>query len=52
MGEINQLLTRLAASRRMRGAWLLPLHSAVSPAEQRAAFKVPPPGAPRPTCCF
>jgi ATP-dependent RNA helicase DHX29 len=43
MGEISTLLSRLSASSRFgRGAkhWLLPLHSAISADQQRAAFKV------------
>ncbi|KAG1663311.1 hypothetical protein FOA52_006270 [Chlamydomonas sp. UWO 241] len=46
MREITALLARLSAIRSFTrgGAWLLPLHSAVSPEEQRRAFKVPPPG--------
>lgn len=47
MGEISTLLARLSASSRFgRGGkhWLLPLHSAISADQQRAAFKVPPPG--------
>ena len=38
MGEITALYERLAGSRRFGGGashWLLPLHSTVSPAEQR-----------------
>lgn len=46
MGEISQLLSRLSSTRKFsRGNhWLIPLHSSVSPAEQRQAFKVPPRG--------
>lgn len=44
MGEISQLHQRLAASRRFRACALLPLHSGVSPQEQRLALRPPPPG--------
>ncbi|GAB4817860.1 hypothetical protein N2152v2_004906 [Parachlorella kessleri] len=46
MGEITALHERLAGSRRFRGNahWLVPLHSTVSPGEQRQAFKRPPAG--------
>jgi len=46
MGEITQLLNRLSSIRRFSrgGHWLLPLHSSVSPADQRQAFRVPPKG--------
>lgn len=47
MGEISALLSRLGATSRFgRGDkhWLLPLHSAISADQQRAAFKVPPAG--------
>ena len=48
MGEIRSLHERLAASARFRAPaaaqWLIPLHSASSPAEQRQAFRRPPPG--------
>ncbi len=46
MAEIRRARDALAATKRFRGpaaaAWLLPLHSAVSPAEQRRAFQVCP----------
>ena len=46
MGEISRLQERLVGSSRFRPAthWVLPLHSSVSPAEQRQAFVRPPPG--------
>lgn len=46
MGEISQLLSRLSSTRKFsRGShWLVPLHSSVSPADQRQAFRVPPKG--------
>lgn len=48
MGEITSLLARLNATSRFGSRsgkhWLLPLHSAISADQQRAAFKVPPPG--------
>lgn len=46
MGEISALMERLGSSSRYsRGKhWLLPLHSAISADQQRAAFKVPPAG--------
>jgi len=46
MGEISQLLSRLSSTRRFSkgGYWILPLHSSVSPADQRQAFRVPPKG--------
>eukprot|EP00775_Hariotina_reticulata_P003028 gene3028-3309_t len=46
IGEISGLLDRLGSSSRYnRGKhWLLPLHSSISPDQQRAAFKVPPQG--------
>lgn len=46
MGEITSLLERLTAQRGFREGrcWVLPLHSSVSPQEQRKAFDVPPAG--------
>lgn len=46
MAEISAVLERLAASAHFsRGRHrLLPLHSAISPQQQRAAFEVPPKG--------
>lgn len=46
MGEISALLDRLSASSHFRRGqhWLLPLHSAISPSQQKAAFDVPTPG--------
>ncbi|KAF5835639.1 P-loop containing nucleoside triphosphate hydrolase protein [Dunaliella salina] len=46
MGEISQLLSRLSSIRRFSrgGHWVVPLHSSVSPADQRQAFKIPPKG--------
>ncbi|GAQ84373.1 helicase domain-containing protein [Klebsormidium nitens] len=48
IAEIQSLLDRLSASRRFgtpeKSQWLLPLHSSVSPSEQRRAFQTPPPG--------
>lgn len=43
MGEITALYERLAGSRRFRSGshWLLPLHSTVSPSEQRQASPLP-----------
>eukprot|EP00873_Tetraselmis_striata_P037555 jgi/Tetstr1/457819/TSEL_044364.t1 len=46
MGEISGMYERLSASHRFgsqRGAWVLPLHSTVSPEDQRKAFQQPPP---------
>ena len=53
MAEIGQLLDRLRGSRRFGGRggggggdnsrWVLPLHSSVSPQQQRQAFASPPP---------
>jgi ATP-dependent RNA helicase DHX29 len=49
MAEINQLHGRLAAARRFAAgaSWLIPLHSTVSPADQRRVR--PPPSLP-PVC--
>jgi len=46
MGEINRLYDQLTAHAAYREGrqWVLPLHSSVSPQEQRKAFEVPPPG--------
>jgi ATP-dependent RNA helicase DHX29 len=44
MGEIASLLRRLQASRRFATCWTIPLHSSVSPADQRKAFRHPPQG--------
>lgn len=44
MGEIANLQRRLEAIRELRGHWIIPLHSAVAPADQRKAFKRPPKG--------
>jgi len=47
MGEISALYERLVGSFRFRGeagSWVLPLHSSVSPEEQRRAFDKPPAG--------
>lgn len=47
MGEISSVYERLAGSFRFRGeaaSWVLPLHSTVSPEDQRRAFAKPPPG--------
>ena len=46
MGEISSLLDRLGSTSHFnRGKhWLLPLHSAISPQQQRQAFAVPPEG--------
>ena len=46
MGEISAMLDRLSAtsSSRMGKKWLIPLPSSISPAEQRQAFQIPPPG--------
>ncbi|PRW58696.1 helicase domain-containing [Chlorella sorokiniana] len=46
MGEIQELQERLLGSRRFRAnaQWVVPLHSTVSPSEQRQAFRVPPRG--------
>lgn len=44
MGEISQLASRLTASRRFRCCAVLPLHSGVSPQEQRAALRPAPDG--------
>lgn len=46
MGEISSLYDRLTATKAFRDGkqWVLPLHSSVSPAEQRRAFQRPPPG--------
>jgi ATP-dependent RNA helicase DHX29 len=53
MAEIGQLLDRLRGSRRFGGRageggrWVLPLHSSVSPQQQRQAFCSPPRNGPR-----
>ena len=44
IGEVTGLLDRLASSPRFKEAVLTPLHSALTNAEQREAFKVPKPG--------
>ena len=46
MGEIMAMLDRLSATARARraGRWLVPLHSSISPGEQRQAFQIPPSG--------
>ena len=47
MGEIQELQGRLTATRRFAGPraeWVIALHSSVSPAEQRQAFRHPPRG--------
>jgi len=46
MGEINRLCDQLTAHAAYREGrqWVIPLHSSVSPQEQRKAFEVPPPG--------
>ena len=41
IGEVTGLLDRLASSPRFRDAMLAPLHSALTNAEQREAFRVP-----------
>ena len=44
--EIAAVCSRLSASEASRRGkrWVLPLHSSVSPADQRRAFQRPPPG--------
>ena len=46
--DINQLHARLSGAKHFRGGGhvLVTLHSSISPADQRLAFKRPPPGAP------
>ena len=44
IGEVTGLLDRLASSPRFKDAVLTPLHSALTNAEQREAFRVPKPG--------
>ncbi|KAK9819858.1 hypothetical protein WJX72_003380 [[Myrmecia] bisecta] len=46
MGEINNLCERLMSSAAYRNGkqWVIPLHSSVSPAEQRQAFRRPSAG--------
>lgn len=46
MAEINRLCNQLIAHAAYREGrqWVIPLHSSVSPQEQRKAFDVPPPG--------
>jgi len=46
IGEISSLQERLSSTAKYRQGqhWVIPLHSSVSPADQRQAFKRPPEG--------
>ena len=44
IGEVTGLIDRLASSPRFKQSVLTPLHSALTNAEQREAFKIPKPG--------
>lgn len=46
VGEISALQDRLSSTAKYRQGqhWVIPLHSSVSPADQRQAFKRPPEG--------
>ena len=46
IGEISSLQERLSSTAQYRQGkhWVIPLHSSVSPADQRQAFKRPPAG--------
>lgn len=46
MGEIRRLCDALSCQAQCRSgqAWILPLHSSISPKDQRRAFEVPPAG--------
>ena len=46
MGEIRRLCDQLSLQgpHGSSGTWIIPLHSSVSPSEQRRAFEIPPSG--------
>ena len=44
MGEIVELMRRLESNKMFSDSWLIPLHSSISPGEQRKAFRKPPEG--------
>lgn len=44
MGEIDNLCKRLVSQRALRGHVVVPLHSSISPKEQKNAFKIHPEG--------
>lgn len=44
IGEIGNLSRRLVSQRALRGHVVVPLHSSISPSEQKNAFKLHPPG--------